>query len=86
MKVFEEMETSYLKHGANRNYQDLGQVIVMKFLLDQSQEQVCLNEDVVVRILEIKEEEQIPFDFWLIAKKDVMYMIYENIYKFYVDQ
>ena len=86
MKVFDEMETSYLKHGANRNYQDLGQVIVLKYLLDQSQEQVCLNEDVVVRILEIKEEEQIPFEFWLIAKKDIMYMIYENIYKFYVDQ
>eukprot|EP00834_Sanchytrium_tribonematis_P002391 NODE_73_length_24441_cov_0.672952.p6 type:complete len:403 gc:universal NODE_73_length_24441_cov_0.672952:16888-18096(+) len=85
MKVFDEMEKIYLLNGVCSPYRDLGQIIIAKYLADTSEEQVCLNEDVVVRIMDVPREEAIPFEYWLIAKKDVLYMIYENIYKYYVE-
>eukprot|EP00835_Amoeboradix_gromovi_P004197 NODE_313_length_11219_cov_0.287770.p3 type:complete len:409 gc:universal NODE_313_length_11219_cov_0.287770:730-1956(+) len=85
MNLFDEMEKEFQRNGLSKAYKDIGSSIITKYLIDQSDEQVCLNEDVILRILQVPSQEQIPFDHWLVAKKDVLYMIYENIYKYYVE-
>ena len=85
MRAFDGLEKVYMDSGATRTYKEIGQIIISKYLQDYSEEQVCLNEDVVVPITQVEPDAQIPFEYWLVAKKDVLYMIYENIYKYYVD-